>query len=434
MTLAPSRTRRQSFRPATPAAQLFRGGLAEATPLVPPIAEHVMQQPAPVKVPLPVRLAFYLFVLSIPFEVPNRSIPVEVTTITGAVFLLATLFSARVAYRCTPAALWWFVAYLWCYGLSTLVNRSEHTAEVTMLFISFVLLVLIMWAGGNVLRDRRAMRGAILVFAFACFVRAAMQVLGIAAHQHAEWTGGYRVTVLGQNPNYSAIILSAGFVAVLNLRIKPLAWLSAAVIGLALIQTGSRGGLLCAAVGALVLLWHGRTLFARLRGVAIGFVAIALLAVAAYRSPMLRIRFEEALKEHSLAGRERIYPAVLSMISERPVLGWGPVENQYEIAHRISEERLDRRDAHNLLFELFSTTGILGAIPFLIGLWLCLREAWRARRGPWHMLPFALLMAVLTGCLSGTWIASKVLWFALAVAVGAGAYVNRGRSSSQCAA
>jgi hypothetical protein len=40
------------------------------------------------------------------------------------------------------------------------------------------------------------------------------------------------------------------------------------------------------------------------------------------------------------------------------------------------------------------------------------------------MLPLAMLMAVLTGCISGTWIASKVLWFVLAVAIGAGAYVN----------
>jgi O-antigen ligase len=192
---------------------------------------------------------------------------------------------------------------------------------------------------------------------------------------------------------------------------------------------------MCAAVGALVLLWHGGTIWAKLRGVAIGFLAIALLAIAAYRSPMLRIRFEEAVKEHSLAGRERIYPAVLSMISERPLLGWGPVENQYEIAHRIAEENLDRRDAHNILLELFSTTGVFGAIVFLIGLGLCIREAWRARRSPWHMLPFAMLMAVLTGCISGTWIASKVLWFVLAIAIGAGAYVNgkSPRGAAPCA-
>jgi hypothetical protein len=195
---------------------------------MPPLAAPaVVPIPAPIRIALPVRLAFYVFALSIPFEMPNRTIPVEVTSITAGIFLLASLLNFSTVYRRVPAAFWWFCLYLWFYGLSTLLNRSDHVGEVTLLFVSFVELMLVLWAGGNVLRDRRAMHGALVTFAFACFVRAAMQVLGIAASHHAEWTGGYRTTVLGQNPNYSAIILSAGFVAVLNLRQKLIAWLGA---------------------------------------------------------------------------------------------------------------------------------------------------------------------------------------------------------------
>ena len=381
--------------------------------------------PAFPRVALAVRLAFYLFVVSIPFEMPDRTIPVETTTLTGALFLLVTLVSFGSAYRRIPPSLFWFGTWLWFFGLSTLWNRGDHQGQVIALFVTFVQLLLVMWAGSNVLRDPRAMRGALLTFAAACFLRAAMQVLGIGATYHEEWTGGVRTTLMGQNPNHSAIILAAGLVTVLSLRWKVVGWCLAGIIGVALIQTGSRGGLMCAAVGTLALLWHGRTAWARIRGVFLGLVVLALLGVAALRSPMLSARFEEVITEHSLAGRERIYPAVLSMISERPVLGWGPVENQYEIAQRIGEEKLEKRDAHNLLLELFSTTGFLGAVPFLIGLALCVREAWRARRSRWQLLPFALLMSVLTGSISGTWIAAKVLWFALAVALAAGSYVNR---------
>lgn len=394
-------------------------------PAVPPIAHQVVRLPAAHRISTVVRLAFYLFVFSIPFEMPDRTIPLEIPTLTGLIFVLASLINLRSVYRRIPGAVLWFGVYLWFFGLSTLWNRGEHAGQVLFLFISFVQLVLLAWAGSNVMRDRRAMRGVLLVFALACFLRAAMQVLGIGTSYHAEWTGGYRATVLGQNPNYSAIILSAGLVAVLNLRLRVVAWLMAGIIGVALIQTGSRGGLMCAAAGTLALLWHGRTIWARVRGVMLGFVVLALLAFAAFRSPMLSARFQEVITEHSLAGRERIYPAVVSMIAEKPVLGWGPVENQYEIAARIGEEKLDRRDAHNLVFELLSTTGILGAVPFLIGLTLCLREAWRARLGPWKMLPFALLVSVLVGCISGTWIASKVLWFVFGVALAGGAYVDR---------
>jgi uncharacterized protein YneF (UPF0154 family) len=41
------------------------------------------------------------------------------------------------------------------------------------------------------------------------------------------------------------------------------------------------------------------------------------------------------------------------------------------------------------------------------------------------MLPFALMVSVLVGCISGTWIASKVLWLVIAVALAGGAYVDR---------
>lgn len=408
------------------------GVLADPRRTSPPLAA-VSADTAQTRVNVLVRLAFYLFVLSIPFEMPDRTIPIEIPTLTGCVFLLTTVLNFSALYRRIPAALLWFVAYLWCFGLSTMWNRADHVAQVAELFGEFAQLLLLLWAGSNVLRDPRAMRGALLTFALACAIRAGMQVLGIAASEHAEWTGGYRVTVLGQNPNYSAIILSAGFVTVLNLRLKIVAWLVAGVIGLALIQTGSRGGLFCAAVGTLALLWHGRTIGARLRGVFVGIVALAALGFAAYRSPMLRVRFEEAFTQGSLAGRERIYPAVMSMIQERPLLGWGPVENQYEIAQRIGEEAKDRRDAHNMLFELFSTVGIVGAIPFLIGLALCLRESWRARKGPLEVFPFALLVTVLIGCISGTWIASKMLWFAFSIAVAAGAAVPRRSGRFPCA-
>ena len=146
-----------------------------------------------------------------------------------------------------------------------------------------------------------------------------------------------------------------------------------------------------------------------------------LLAFAVLQSDMMQARLAAAAEEGSLAGRERIYPAVIGMISERPILGWGPIENQFQIAARIGEEKKDKRDAHNIVFDLMSSTGLLGTVPFFIGLGLCVASAWRARRGLYGMLPFAMLMTTLMGCVSGTWIASKVLWLCLAIALAAGA-------------
>src|SRR5439155_2082984 len=123
---------------------------------------------------------------------------------------------------------------------------------------------------------------------------------------------------------------------------------------------------------------------------------------------------------------------LLVMMRERPAIGWGPVENQYELERRLKEPGFIKRDAHNLVFELMTSTGMAGTIPFLIGLLMCLRSGWRARRTPRGVLPFAMLFAMLTGTMSGTWIASKILWLVLAHAAAAGrgpALVARGASS-----
>jgi O-antigen ligase len=372
-----------------------------------------------------VRAAFYLFVLSIPFELPNRVFPVEIPTITGALFLLATVLQPSTSYRQIPAAVLWFFGYLWMFGFSTLINRSAQTTLVLELFVLLLQLVLVLWAAYNLLGDRTVLRGVLITLAFAVATRAALQVLGIGATVREVWTGGERITAFGQNANLSAIIMSVGAVTLLNLRPKILTWPIAAVTGLAVIQTGSRGGLICLALGVLVwAVGAGRTAGARLRGLAVGLFVLGVLGFGVLRSDMLRARMLAA-EAGSLAGREHIYPAALSMISERPLLGWGPIENQFEIAARIGEEKKDRRDAHNIVLELMSSTGIFGTIPFLIGYLLCLRSAWHARRGPVGILPLALMAVTFMGCMSGTWIASKILWLTLAIALATGATAPR---------
>jgi O-antigen ligase len=373
-----------------------------------------------------IRAALYCFVLSIPFEMPQRtSIPIEIPTITGSIFLLATLLRPGLSYRHIPGAVFWFFGYLWMFGFSTLINSTTQTDLVLQLFLLMLQLVLILWAASNLLRDPRVMRGVLIAMAFGVTARSALQVLGIGATAHQVWTGGERITAFGQNANLSAIIMSVGAVTLLNLRPRLITWPIAAVVGLAIIQTGSRGGLICLALGVLVwAVGSGRTAGARIRGLAVGLLVLGVLAFGVLRSDMLRTRLLAA-EGGSLAGREHIYPAAVSMISERPILGWGPIENQFEIGARIGEEKKDRRDAHNIVLDLMTSTGFLGAIPFLIGYALCLRGAWRARRGPYGILPLALMAVTFMGCMSGTWIASKILWFTFAIALATGATAPR---------
>lgn len=394
---------------------------------------------APAVHPL-VRATFCLFVASIPFEMPRLALPADVPTLTAALFLATTVLSTRVCYSRVPAAALWFAAYLWVAALAAVVNGIDYPRRVFDLFTWMAELLLVFWAGGNLLRDPGLRRNAVTALVIACALRAAVQVLGIAAEAHAEWAGGARVTAFGQNANLSAMILSAGLAGLVGLRSHPatrphwpawVVWPLAAVIGTAVIQTGSRGGIVCAALAVLPFLLQGRRVAVRARNVLVAVAAVGLLSWGSYRSEAMRGRFGRTFEEGSLAGREQIYPAAIAMFAERPLLGWGPVANQFEIGKRVPREpyalregQLPMRDAHNLVLELLTATGVAGATPFLIGFVLCCRGAWRGRRGPDGVQAVALLAALLPGIVSGTWIASKILWLAMAYGLASGEAFN----------
>ncbi len=387
---------------------------------------RVQAQPG-VRVNAVVRLGLLIYTLSIPFEIPHRTFPIEVTTATGLIFLLTTLLNPSACYKRIPAALLWFAAHLWILAIAAIVNGVDEVDLVVKHLLSLAQLLLLFWTMSNVLEDARALRGFLVALVVACVVRAGIQILGIGATRREVWTGGERITALGQNANLSAMILAAGIITIVGLFITRASWLPrfsvftwglAMLMGYATIQTGSRGGLICVVVGLSMYLFSGQTAKQRIRNAVFGLAGIAVLLFGALHSEMMRNRIDAA-EGGNLAGRERIYPAVLGMIRERPLLGWGPVENQYEIGRLIGERKKQKRDAHDLVFELWTTSGIIGTVPFLIGLALCMRAAWKSRYGALGYLPMAFMAAIGIGCIDGTWLASKILWVMLALAVAA---------------
>jgi O-antigen ligase len=382
----------------------------------------------PGPVDLLVEAGLYLLVASIPFEYPERSIPLEIPTLTGAIFLFGTLLHPRRCYGRIPAPVLWFGLYLLVFLLSSLI-AGEHTGEAISEFIVVFQGVLVLLAAGNLMQDNRVATRAMATLALACSIRASLPFIGFAKTSNAVWTGGERVSALGQNANSAAMILAAGMVALIGLafgqhrkgwsRIGIAAALGT-LIGFAVLETGSRGGLLALLGGVLVFGLAAETMRLRLRNALIGFIAIALLVVGTLHLPMMKNRLEDSMRNGNMAGREQLYPALWTMFQEKPVLGWGPVANTYELAARIGERERVARAAHNIVLELLTATGVVGALPFLIGAWLCVRDAWRARRGLQGVLPVALCCSVFLSNMSGDWIASKLIWLVLAYAYASG--------------
>jgi len=368
-------------------------------------------------------------VASIPFEYPERTIPLEIPTLTGAVFLLVTLFYPSRCYSRILAAALWFAVYLTASLLTIMLSSGEHTSEAVSEFIVVLQGVLVFLAAANIMRDVAVARRALITLAAACSVRAALPFLGLGRTTDMVWTGGERVSALGQNANSAAMIMAAGLVALIGLVFLSrhrttfslvLGGLLSALLALAILETGSRGGLLALLGGVLVFALAAKSWEQRLRNGTIALLAVSLLTVAALSRPVMKNRLVETARTGNLAGREQLYPALWSMFLEKPLMGWGPVANGYELAARVGERDRASRAAHNVVLGLITAGGLLTALPFIVGVWLSARAAWRARAGEHGVLPLALFSSLFLSNMSGDWGASKLLWLVLAYCLASG--------------
>jgi O-antigen ligase len=370
-----------------------------------------------------VRWALYLFAASLPFEYPEHTIPLEVHTITGFLFVGATFLQPRVTFGRWFWAVGGFALYLYIYVVAFALNGGAYHREVARLFILLTQLTLLLWAAANLMRFASIARATLGALAWACIARALLQLARVATSGHAVFTGGQRVTALGQNANVIAWILAAGLVALLGLaygrhgtrpRYRGLIWAAVVLFALVIAETGSRGGLLALAAGVVTFLAGGRGIRGRARNAVAALAALGVLYWAATSSDVMRNRITATLETGNLAGRERIVPTLWSMFLERPTIGWGPINNKYELASRIPFQHRAKRDTHNIVLEVLTATGVVGAIPFFGALGLCARAAWRARRGRDGILPLALLAVGLVANMSGNWIAAPLFWLIMA--------------------
>ena len=370
-----------------------------------------------------VRWALYGFVFSLAFDAPGK-FTLEITTLTGALFLLATLYQPHLCYGRWPGALVWFLAYLYVYAVAFVVGGGLRPGSALVTVVLMVEAILIFWAGCNLMRHEGVARAVVVTLVVACLILATMTLLGIGNEATPDEL--HRVSVLGQNPNRTARVLGAGLLGVVALsyslspsvlRPRLLAWPCAGLMLLAMLIGGSRGALLALAAGFWTFTIAGKNIRVKLRNALVALLALGFCIAATLQSPLMMRRFSMA-EEGNLAQREKIFPTLWEMFLEKPLIGWGP-NNKFELSERLhlSPQVYASRDTHNLVLEVLTGTGVAGAIPFFLGFGLCFWAAWRVRNGTRGILPFALTTAVLVGNMSGNFIAFKLTWLVLAYAV-----------------
>jgi hypothetical protein len=392
--------------------------------------ETATSVPVPTTIRPIILWGFYAFIFSIPFETADIGIGqgyLSLSKIIGALFLLLTLLQPRLCYKRPPAAFWYFAAYLWIYmGLGVLQDAQYYSA-IAVRFSQLVQLMILLWVAYSLLQYDYVCKQMLIAFVAACLTLAVLQILGITT---TMWNAGVmatlpraeRVTALSEDPNIFADVMTLGVLALIGLTYGPgkiqisriLAWPMLGLLAITMTRAGSRGAVVALGVGILAFALQGRGLRAKVSNVLLIMLGASALAWLSYSSEVDRARWELTFEKGSLATREKIYPQAWEMIVEQPLIGWGPVRHYYELGTRMHKLS---KDTHNLFLWVLTETGLMGTIPFCIGLWLCVRAAWKARMGTQGILPMALMLALLVINMSLTFYNRKLHWLILAYAL-----------------
>jgi hypothetical protein len=378
-----------------------------------------------------VRWSFLLFVFAIQFEEMNiglTSSSLSLARAAGLLFFAACLLQPKQCFSHPPHAMWWFIGYITIYSLNGLFISEEFFNEFVVGLFTRIQLIILFWVATNLLRDLKLARRALLTFAMASLVLSLGIIFKIPGF-YIPITEG-RATAAGANANGLAFNITCAVLIILGLRseqgIRRLWYRALSVISLlplliGITLTGSRSGIGSLVIAASLYLFPSEGFKRKAALILWGILTIVTIVYMAMNDPVASARWERTYYEGNTSGRDKIYEAAIAMTAEEPIFGWQPVRSTFELGRRVKVR--GGKDAHNLLLYLLIEVGLVGTVPFLVGLWLCIRAAWKARKGTMGILPLALLAALLAGSVVGTTLANKTTWLLLALGLASAAMV-----------
>jgi len=293
----------------------------------------------------------------------------------------------------------------------------------------------------NVMRYPDFGLGGLWAFVIGVSICALLHVAGIGVEAVDNGIEG-RSSIFGLNANETGQIYGLAFIAVVALGLfrhtrpglRLIVFPIASLLAVTLAKTGSRGGLLLAAAGVLILLPQTRAFVPRTKR----YLALLLLAVvfAGVMSQIPTVLKRLAPVASSNATREeprgRMAVVLWEIFLRSPIYGSGPDRYQYELTRRALPYLAEKQQtvpSHNLALLLLVETGIIGFAVFAVGLARALVSAWRARTGQIGLLPLAWLLAL---TLSAVTISSQIFeagfWLVLTYALAGPGLILLGHS------
>ena len=387
----------------------------------------------PRRIPSPVRWLFLLFVFMLPFDAVKTDFIIgSLPRLAGVLFFAVYVlyygpFLGKRPFPPVTGAMCCFLAYIAVVGLNGIFIDEKFVDEFVTRCFTLAQLVVLFWIASDLLKDEKTVRSVLFTLSIATSSIAIGNLVRLPGFYEPDVGAPGRVSAIGDNPNALAATMAMALVAIVGLFItgssrrslrRVCLLLLTVPLLMVLVTTGSRGGVLGFAVGGLVYVVPLRASKRLLISVGLGTLLIGGVVYKVATTPEFLERWRQTYYEGDLSRREDIFATSYQMILERPFLGWHPVECFYELGRR-GEGISTPRDAHNLYLALLLEVGIIGTIPYLAGLCICARAAWKARLGNLGLLPMALLSVLFAGSLAGNATVWKQQWLLLALAFGA---------------
>jgi O-antigen ligase len=206
-----------------------------------------------------------------------------------------------------------------------------------------------------------------------------------------------------------------------EVRVSLLAVLALSILGLGLVSTGSRGGIM-GTLFALGLVWlHSRAKVTS----AVVIVVVTLVGaviVTTIVPPEAFTRSGGTGVLTNVSDRARSWGNAFGYFLRNPIfgVGWGQLESAVLRDYPLSRDFAPT--AHNSVLNLLSESGLMGTIPFLILCWYVVKVLWRGAHldeessGPLHLGAFVAFSGMLLATMTSVYQFERYFWVPVAFA------------------
>jgi len=387
---------------------------------------------------------FYGLILVLPFDDLLAIGGASITKWVGLMFFLCSLTQWQKIYGKVPRAL---VAVLGMVGIG-FVGNLVHCKTLNMYALNEFCRPIFLWvlllACYNLAVNGRFERIVGIMYA-ATLMLAVFQSFEVGENMRIfesalEGEVGERVSVLGTDPNYLAMVIAMGVLYGLarglnlvktHLRYRALFLLGAGIGFYAIIKTGSRGGLLALGGGLASLFFIPRKSFgARMAaGLVLACVIVAMVMVT-INNPLIMARFRQqgenasflehikVLREVNTAGRFLIWEGAARSIAKAPIFGYGATMQAVELARELNISSTTRV-THNMFLSVLLGAGITGLLCFMYFYVRAFKNSWSCRMQEAGVIVFAWFVVMFLAGMSLCMEVSKAFWIVMALSLAA---------------